>query len=245
MLRIELAVVLLLWAALAQAQPSHPPPIVAPLEANEEIVSVETRPGVSVRMVLVKPEGEPKGIFPLYPGGLGRVITSGGHIIRAAFGRSSARHFPAHGFIAAIVDVPSDEVRGLDDVMRLDGPRLGDPRLRGIVLAGSKAVSGGGHRFRDLYFLPLGRIKLPVLIVHHENDGCLWTSFQGAQRLPKRFESSSKVDFLPVQGGHPPLSPNACDGSWTPHDFFGKEAEVVAAAIAWATGAAVPERIVA
>jgi len=267
-----------LWVAPAQAQPSNPPPIVTPLEPNEEIVSVETRPGVSVRMVLVKPDGEPKGIFLAYPGGNGRVIVPDGRIIRASFIRSSSRHYPAHGFVAAVVDVPSDEARGLVDVMRLqderledakklidflmrrwDRPlfalghssgtlsaallavRLGDPRLRGIVLAGS--VSSSRDRIRDLYYVPLGRIKLPVLIVHHENDGCQWTSFRGAQHVSKRFESSPRVNFLAVQGGHPALSSDPCQGSWTPHDLFGKEPEVVAAIIAWATGAPIPERI--
>jgi pimeloyl-ACP methyl ester carboxylesterase len=271
----------MLWAAIAPAQPSQPPPVVTPLETNEEIVSVETRPGVSVRMVLVKPEGEPKGIFLLYPGGTGRLIVPGGRIIRASFGRSSARYFPLYGFLAAVVDLPSDEARGLDDVQRLEDQRieeakklvdfllhrwdrplfavghssgtlsaallavrLGDPRLRGIVLAGSKSVaSGSGPRSRELHILPLDRIKLPVLIVHHENDGCKWTSFEGAERLPKRFSSSPRVDFLAVRGGPAPMSADPCEGRWTPHDLFGQEAEVVAAVIAWAAGAPIPERI--
>jgi hypothetical protein len=271
----------MLWAAIAPAQPSQPPPVVTPLETNEEIVSVETRPGVKVRMVLVKPEGEPKGIFLVYPGGSGRVMAQGGRVIRASFTRAGARYFPTHGFLAALVDVPSDETRGLDDIQRLDDERieeakklidyllrrwdrplfalghssgtlsatflavkLGDPRLRGIVLAGSKGVtSGAGPRFRDLHYLPLARIKLPVLFVHHENDDCKWTSFRGAQLLSKRFDSSPRVDFLTVQGGNAVASADPCEGSWTPHDLYGKEAEVVAAIIAWATGAPIPERI--
>ncbi len=279
MRRLAFAVVVTSWAAIASGQP---PPVVTPLEANEEIVAVETRPGVSVRMVLFKPEGDPKGVFIVYPGGMGRVVARDGRVIRASFTRAGARHFPTHGFLAALIDVPSDEPRGLDDIQRLGDERieeakklidyllrrwdrplfalghssgtlsatflavkLGDPRLRGIVLAGSKGVSSSemGPRFRNLHYLPLARIKLPVLFVHHENDDCRWTSFRGAQQLSKRFDSSPRVDFLAVQGGNAVASADPCEGSWTPHDLYGKEAEVVAAIIAWATGAPVPERI--
>ena len=73
------------------------------LAANEELVTLNTRTGVTTRVVITKPTGAPKGIFLYYPGGKGFLVKSSDKL------RGTIRHrFSRRGYIGARIDVPSD-----------------------------------------------------------------------------------------------------------------------------------------
>ena len=270
------------WVASAYAQGPQPEPV-SPLRPSEELVTLETRPGVTMRIVVASPEVPAKGVFLLFPGGNGRLVAKDGRIIRGGFGRASLPHFPMYGFVALALDVPSDRADGffgspthhprasevhVQDVRKViefaagkwDRPLFllghssgtfsvvhlaaseADPRIRAIVLAASPTDRGPRGTMWNVPDLPLRTIRVPVLIVHHRDDLCPATSFNQAARLPRLFTASPRVALLEVRGGETLVS-DPCAGSWTPHDFFGKESEVVAAIADWALGGQIPERI--
>ena len=108
----DVMVVLLLFGLIASCTPTQLREFKGSLGPGEEMVTLDTRPGVTLRIFLVTPKTVPKGIFVLFPGGSGRLVSRRGQIGQG-FGRSSSRLFADHGFIAAGVDVPSDQAGGL------------------------------------------------------------------------------------------------------------------------------------
>lgn len=80
-----------------------------------------------------------------------------------------------------------------------------------------------------------GTLKLPVLLVHHVDDGCPTSPYSGAQTLSKRFF------LISVSGGNPPQS-DRCD-ALAQHGYFGVEAPVVAAMKTWMSGGEPPHHV--
>jgi len=120
--------------------------------AGQQMVTVDTRPGVTVRVLLMTPETAAKGTLVIFPGGngaghltdpQGKIRLSGNFLVR------SAGLFVHQGLVAAIVDVPSDHANGMDFLFRssqehvedikkvLDG--LGEKLAKPIVLIGTSA----------------------------------------------------------------------------------------------------------
>ena len=108
MVQVVLATILIGVPVPGLAQPV----LISLLRQGEQIISVETRSGVAVRVVVAAPNVQPKGIFVVFPGGNGRVILPSGEVLRGGFGRYSFPHFVRQGFVAALVDVPSDQASG-------------------------------------------------------------------------------------------------------------------------------------
>jgi hypothetical protein len=71
-------------------------------------------------------------------------------------------------------------------------------------------------------------IKIPVLLVHHRNDGCAPNPYYNAERLSKSFP------LISVSGGDPPQS-GPCD-SQAAHGYWGKDAPVAQAMKNWMLG---------
>jgi hypothetical protein len=71
-------------------------------------------------------------------------------------------------------------------------------------------------------------IKIPVLLVHHRDDGCVTSPYWEASRLSRNFP------LVSVSGGDPPQS-DPCE-PLSPHGFFGREAPVVNAMKNWMLG---------
>ncbi len=71
-------------------------------------------------------------------------------------------------------------------------------------------------------------IKIPVLLVHHRDDGCVTSPYWEAARLSKNFP------LVSVSGGDAPQT-DPCD-ALSPHGFFGREAPVVNAMKNWMLG---------
>ena len=85
------------------------------------------------------------------------------------------------------------------------------------------------------------RIPLPVLFVHHRDDGCPASSYADALDLRARVTRSLRVDFVTVVGGDPPTSA-PCDAQ-SAHGYLGKEADVVQVIADWLRGATVPSQV--
>ena len=113
------------------------------------------------------------------------------------------------------------------------GIELQDKRVKGLVLTSSMGGTIGGF--------PLNRITLPVLLVHHRDDGCKVCPFQEAVALKNKLSGSSRVDFVEVQGGSPPESDPCKAMSF--HGFLGREDQVVQVIANWIYGKNIPAQI--
>ena len=78
-------------------------------------------------------------------------------------------------------------------------------------------------------------IKVPVLLVHHREDGCKTSPYWGVERLAKSFP------LVSVTGGDSPQS-GPCDPQ-SQHGFFGKDAAVAQAVRNWMLGRDFPREI--
>ena len=97
----------LLWLMLAGCGATLPE-LKTPLLRGEELVILGTRPGVTVRVLMITPNAVPKGTFLYFPGGDGSLVNTEG---RGKW--LYTRVFPERGFITAMVDVPSDRPFGM------------------------------------------------------------------------------------------------------------------------------------
>lgn len=105
-----------------------------------------------------------------------------------------------------------------------------------IILASSPTSRGGpGSNWTSVPSAPLNKITIPVLLVHHEHDGCRGSTFEGAKQYPPLFTASPRVSFMDVGGGPTPESGNPCAGN-NYHSFFGLRRQVVGGIIRWLNG---------
>jgi hypothetical protein len=75
-------------------------------------------------------------------------------------------------------------------------------------------------------------IKTPLLLVHHQNDGCNYCPYREAQSLERTYP------LITVRGGKPAES-DPCE-PLAAHGYYGKEAETVAAIKSWIFGRPFP-----
>src|SRR5262249_12522825 len=78
--------------------------------------------------------------------------------------------------------------------------------------------------------LQLDRIQIPVLIVHHVNDGCRHCSYAYISRLMDALGNAPKKELIPVRGGQSQGDP--CEAR-SFHGFNGVEPQVVDKIAAW------------
>lgn len=238
---------------------------------KQEVVVLDTRPGVNVKLLLITPETPASGIFILLEGGEGLIFDP---IHREGFLVRTAHLFAAQGFLTAVVDVPSDHASGinpefragkehLEDVekvvefleQRWAGPIFLVGQSMGSISAANAGASLRSDRFQAVILtssgvrglsavrVPLENITVPVLLVHHQNDGC--NTLDAAKRIMRRFVKSLRTGFMEVSGGNPVRSGrgSAPCGPLSSHGFPGKEREVVTAITDWVTGKPVSDRI--
>jgi hypothetical protein len=103
-----------------------------------------------------------------------------------------------------------------------------DGEIAGAVLSASYFYGGGRAMVPMLTAFDWSRVKVPLLLVHHVDDGCAGTPYRDAARLGRRFP------LISVEGGKPAES-GPCD-PLAPHGFFGKEADTVDAIAGWMLG---------
>lgn len=97
----------------------------------------------------------------------------------------------------------------------------------GIVLTSTILSDPRGRPVPDM---PVGRIKLPVLVVHHQRDGCALCRYADIDVLMSRLTAASRKELLTFDGGTSRGDP--CE-AFAYHGYAGIEGEVVAKIGAW------------
>lgn len=107
----------------------------------------------------------------------------------------------------------------------------GDGGADGLVLT-STVLRGANARDRPVPDMPLERIAVPVLVVHHKQDGCRVTSFGDVSGLMSGLKSAPRKELIAVEGGVSEGDP--CE-AFAHHGYNGIEREVVSKIAAWMT----------
>ena len=102
----------------------------------------------------------------------------------------------------------------------------------GLVLSSSIVTD---PRERSVAAMPLGQLRIPVLVVHHEQDGCALCRFSEATSMMDKLTQSPRKQLLAFHGGESRGDP--CE-AFAHHGFNGIEADVVAQTAAWITASA-------
>jgi pimeloyl-ACP methyl ester carboxylesterase len=105
----------------------------------------------------------------------------------------------------------------------VDGPEGPD----GIVLTSTILADPRG---RAVPAMPLERIRVPVLVVHHEQDGCSLCAYALAPGLLDKLVHAPRKQLLSFTGGSSRGDP--CE-AYAHHGFNGLEAEVVRQVAGW------------
>lgn len=107
-------------------------------------------------------------------------------------------------------------------------------QVKGIVMAASF----------DVTTIPtppaLDKVKLPVLIIHHQGDMCEGFTFEAAKNIKVALKAS-KVSLVPVSGGKKEAEWE-CD-NLGPHGLYGAEDQAVKAVLDWIAGKPAPPGI--
>ena len=97
----------------------------------------------------------------------------------------------------------------------------------GMVLTSTILTDPKG---RAVPMMPLEKIRIPVLVVHHEEDGCSHCAFTGTPSLIDKLSNAPRKQLLAFKGGRNIGDP--CE-SQAFHGFNGIENEVVQQIAAW------------
>jgi hypothetical protein len=107
------------------------------------------------------------------------------------------------------------------DLVGADGPD-------GLVLMSTILTDIKGNR--PVTAMPLDKIRVPVLVVHHEQDGCEHCAFSGVPGLMGKLTNSPRTHLLSFSGGENTGDP--CE-ALAYHGFNGLERQVVSKTAAW------------
>ena len=105
---------------------------------------------------------------------------------------------------------------------RADGPD-------GVVLTSTILSDDKG---RPVTAMPLEKVRVPVLVVHHEQDGCRHCAFADVPALMGKLAKAPKSQLLAFKGGASRGDP--CE-AFAYHGFNGLELDVVQQIAAWIT----------
>jgi dienelactone hydrolase len=97
----------------------------------------------------------------------------------------------------------------------------------GLVLTSTILTDDRG---RPVPAMPLDKLHIPVLVVHHEQDGCSHCAFHDVPGLMARMANAPKKQLLSFKGGDSRGDP--CE-AFAHHGFNGLERKVVAQIADW------------
>jgi pimeloyl-ACP methyl ester carboxylesterase len=99
----------------------------------------------------------------------------------------------------------------------------------GIVLTSTILTDEKG---RPVPAMPLDRIRIPVLVVHHEQDGCALCAYSEVAPMMDKLANAPKKQLLSFKGGESKGDPCAARAF---HGFNGLDTNVVSQIAAWIT----------
>jgi len=97
----------------------------------------------------------------------------------------------------------------------------------GVVLTSSILSDDKGRAVPEM---PLEKIAVPVLVIHHEQDGCSHCPFSATSGLMKKLDGAPKKELIAFKGGEDRGDP--CE-ALAHHGFNGLEKEVVGKIAEW------------
>lgn len=100
----------------------------------------------------------------------------------------------------------------------------------GVVLTSSILSSADVSALTPIPAMALERIVVPVLVVHHEEDGCRLCPYGAAAALVDKLTASPRKALVSFKGGQTRGDPCA---EWAHHGFNGQEADVVKSIVDW------------
>jgi pimeloyl-ACP methyl ester carboxylesterase len=237
--------------------------LAAPAFAGQDrLVTIDTRPGVTVSFYSMKREGA-RATVVLMTGGAGGIGMKNGVPTSQNFLVRSRDLFAAHGFNVAVIGKPSDRDE-LDGSFRVSREHIEDLRSvvaflkkdaglpvwivgtsMGTISTASAAIAlneelGGivltssitsRKKVGAVPWQNLGAIRIPVLVVHHENDACTICDPREASLITQRLTNTPVRKAVFVDGGANPTG-NPCEAlHW--HGYIGMEREAVDLISAW------------
>ena len=110
--------------------------------------------------------------------------------------------------------------------------RLTEGGPDGVVLTSSVSRTSR-QMVESLDDVALDKIRVPVLIVHHRDDGCPASPYTDMKWVARKLKASPRHQILTFAGGDTPQS-DACE-PLAPHGYFGIEDKVVDAIVSWIT----------
>lgn len=97
----------------------------------------------------------------------------------------------------------------------------------GLVLTSSILADPKGRAVPEM---PLLKLAIPVLVVHHKQDGCKLCQFSGLPALMEKLGSAPRKELIVINGGKDRGDP--CE-AFAHHGFNGVEPEVVTKIADW------------
>lgn len=117
--------------------------------------------------------------------------------------------------------------RGTQSVGYLVTELTGAEGPDGAVLTSSILADDKG---RPVPAMPLGKVRIPILVVHHEKDGCVHCPFLGVQQVIDKLSNSPRKQLIAITGGN--TSGDEC-AALAYHGFNGTEQSVVQQIVDW------------
>jgi len=106
----------------------------------------------------------------------------------------------------------------------------------GIVLTSTMLTDVKGAR--AVPDMPLGKITVPTLVVHHKWDGCEHCKYDDIPKLMDKLTSTPRRELIPFEGGQSKGDP--CE-AMAYHGFNGLEQQVVTRIAEWITAGKGPK----
>jgi len=97
----------------------------------------------------------------------------------------------------------------------------------GLVLTSSILSEPKG---RPVPAMPLGKLKIPTLVVHHKDDGCEHCAYSEIPKLMNRLMGAARTELVTIEGGTNNGDP--CEAQ-AYHGFNGRDEEVVDKIAKW------------
>jgi dienelactone hydrolase len=211
--------------------------------------------GGVTQTIYLHPASHPFASAVFFPGASGVVAAVQGNFLLRV-----ADEFAAKGITVAVADSPSDHPGGMSHDFRASASaasdvaaivaflrhqpgvpvwlvgtsngtisaanaavRIGPPQVAGLVLT-SSVWSGG------MAAVPLGRLRVPTLIVHNRNDGCAASPFSQVAPALEEMTAAPVKQLIAVSSSSEISTP--CN-AFSPHGYLGIESAVVSAIVDW------------